>query len=243
MVDGISANDPSTEAGMAFPNLEAVDQFRVQTSSFSAENGRDPVQVTMVTKSGTNQFHGTLWEFLRNDKLDARNSFLVSKPYLRRNQYGFSVGGPIFKNKTFFFASFEGLRVRGQGGYNSPTIPSAFLQGDFSSLLQTDFTNPRPTAIYDWTTGQPFPANLRPPFFPHIFRSELAWKLLPGLAPQPRTDQLHLKLDQLINAKQKISARWIRVGDTQEHWVPAGRGEHHGPASTCGWNYDYTIAP
>ena len=108
---------------MAFPNLDAIDQFRVQASSFSAENGRDPIQVIMVTKSGTNQFHGTLWEFLRNDALDARNTFATSKPVLRRNQYGYSIGGPVFKNKTFFFTSFEGLKVRTQTIYDSPTSP------------------------------------------------------------------------------------------------------------------------
>jgi hypothetical protein len=247
-VDGISANDPSTEAGMAFPNLEAVDQFRVQTSSFSAENGRDPVQVTMVTKSGTNQFHGTLWEFLRNDKLDARNSFLVSKPYLRRNQYGFSVGGPIFKNKTFFFASFEGLRVRGQGGYNSPTIPSAFLQGDFSSLLPK-------TTITDPQTAQPFPGNLIPSsrfssaskfFFPYILLPNSPGNYFQALAPQPENGtNFTMKLDQLINAKQKISGRWIRVGDTQ-----SSTGYRPDVVNTmvllqhnAAVNYDYTIAP
>lgn len=108
-VDGLSANDPSSESGMAFPNLEAIDQFQVQTSSFSAENGRDPLQVTMITKSGTNEFHGSLWEFLRNDKLDARNTFAATKPFLRRNQYGFSAGGPGGQEQDVLFRLVGGI--------------------------------------------------------------------------------------------------------------------------------------
>ena len=71
---------PSAEGGIVFPNLDSVAQFRVQTSSFSAENGRQPLQVQMITKSGTNEIHGTLWEFLRNDALDARNTFANRSP-------------------------------------------------------------------------------------------------------------------------------------------------------------------
>lgn len=171
-IDGMSANDPSTETGMGFPNLDAVAEFRVQTSSFSAENGRNPLQVTMITKSGSNQYRGTLWEFLRNDKLDARNTFLPERDRLRRNQYGFSVGGPLQKNKTFFFATYEGLALRRQGGYNSITIDPAFLNGNFSSLL------PR-AVITDPTTGRGFDGNIIPAarfsnaskfFFPYVLQ-------------------------------------------------------------------------
>src|SRR5262249_494897 len=133
-VDGMTSNDPSAEGGIVFPNLDSVAQFRVQTSSFSAENGRQPLQVQMVTKSGTNEIHGTVWEFLRNDALDARNTFARSKPTLRRNQYGFSAGGPIVKNKTFLFSSFEGLKIRTQAIFNQPTIPNSFLNGDFGAV-------------------------------------------------------------------------------------------------------------
>ncbi|MFB3826576.1 MAG: carboxypeptidase regulatory-like domain-containing protein [Bryobacteraceae bacterium] len=215
-VDGMSANDPSTEAGMAFPNLDSVDQFRVQTSSFSAENGRDPIQVTMVTKSGTNQFHGTAWEFLRNDKLDARNTFTPTKPYLRRNQYGFSAGGPVVRNRTFFFTSFEGLKVRMQGAYNSITIAPEFLQGDFSSVR---------TAINDPTTGRAFPGNKIPVerfssaskfFFPYVLLPNAPNNRFQALAPQPEDGtNFMLRLDQQISSRQKAYVRWIRVGDGQ----------------------------
>src|SRR5437763_6989395 len=112
----MDANDPSTESGMAFPNLDSVEQFRVETSNFSAEAGRDPLQVTMITKSGTNQFHGTLWEFLRNDKLDARRlSRRRPLPARRRSRAGRRHGSVRFGAAGIGRAHEEA--VRPEGGY------------------------------------------------------------------------------------------------------------------------------
>lgn len=245
-VDGMSVNDPSTEAGMAMPNLDAVEQFRVQTSSFSAENGRDPIQVTMITKSGTNQYHGTLWEFLRNDKLDARNAFLTSKPYLRRNQYGFSAGGPVIKNRTFFFTSFEGLKVRMQGGYNSTTIAPEFLRGDFSSVS---------TKITDPATAAQFPGNKIPEarfssaskfFFPYILLPNAPGNKFQALAPQPEDGtNFLLRIDQQLTSKQKFYARWIRVGDSQTNtgYKPDVINTTDLAQHNAALNYDFTIKP
>ena len=79
-VDGVASNSVCDEGGTAIPNPDTIAQFNVSTSNFSAENGRNPIQLTMVTKSGTNEFHGSLWEFLRNDALNARNTFASSIP-------------------------------------------------------------------------------------------------------------------------------------------------------------------
>ncbi len=245
-IDGASANDPSAEGGIAFPNLDAVGQFRVETSSYSAENGRQPLQVQMITKSGTNAFHGTLWEFLRNDTLDARNAFASSKPELRRNQYGYTFGGPVVKDKTFFFASYEGLNVRTQTIFNSPAIPPAFLNGDFSSLK---------TTITDPLTGKAFPGNQIPAnrfdsaatfFFPYLLLPNAPGNLYRALAktPEDGSNQIY-RIDQMISSRQKIYFRYIRVGDTQ---VSAGYSptvsstqdlvQHNAAA-----NYDWTITP
>lgn len=247
-IDGLSANDPSTETGMGFPNLDSVAEFRVQTSSFSAENGRNPLQVTMVTKSGTNEYHGSLWEFLRNDKLDARNTFLPAKDKLRRNQFGAGGGGPIVHNRTFFYASLEDLRVRRQGGYNSLTIDPAFLKGDFSSLL------PR-TPITDPITGRAFPGNIIPEsrfsnaskfFFPYILLPNAPNNRFQALAPIPSDGtNFMLRLDQQITAKQKAYVRWIRVTDQQDtvgykpEVVNTGNLIQHNIAM----NYDWTLSP
>ena len=98
-------------------SLDALQEFRIQTSTFAPEYGRTPGgQVSVVTKSGTNDFHGTAFEYFRNDALDANNWFAdnqgLKKPELRQNDFGGVLGGPIKKDKLFFFASYEGLRVR-----------------------------------------------------------------------------------------------------------------------------------
>src|SRR5579863_128334 len=107
-VDGVASNAVCDEGSTAIPNPDTIAQFNVSTSNFSAENGRNPVQVSMVTKSGTNDYHVTLWEFLRNNDLDARNTFASSNPRLDQNQFGLAGGGPVLipklyngKNKTF----------------------------------------------------------------------------------------------------------------------------------------------
>ncbi|HXZ32909.1 MAG TPA: carboxypeptidase regulatory-like domain-containing protein, partial [Terriglobales bacterium] len=100
----------------SFVSVDAMQEFRIQTSTYAPEFGRSPgAQISIVTKSGTNQFHGTAYEYLRNDVFDARNWFdspPLPKPPLRQNDFGGTFGGPIIKNRTFFFFSYEGLRLR-----------------------------------------------------------------------------------------------------------------------------------
>jgi hypothetical protein len=134
MVDGVSANFGTTISGLGqtlaggvpgftaqggtngLVSVDAMQEFRVQTSSYAAEFGRTPgAQISVVTKSGSNQFHGTAFDYLRNDIFDARNYFdapPLPKPPLRQNDFGGTLGGPILKDKTFFFFSYEGLRLR-----------------------------------------------------------------------------------------------------------------------------------
>ncbi len=107
----------------------------------------------MTTKSGTNELHGSLYEFLRNDKFDARNFFAASKPVLRYNQFGASLGGPIRKDKTFFFANYEGLLVRRQQTVVASVPTVAETQGDFSAWT---------AVVRDPLTNSPFPGNIIP---------------------------------------------------------------------------------
>jgi hypothetical protein len=96
-----------------YPIIDAIEEFRVNTNSYSAEYGRSNGGVILVNqKSGTNDYHGSLFEFFRNEKLNARNLFAATgpKPLFRRNQYGFVFGGPIQKQKTFFFTDYQGSR-------------------------------------------------------------------------------------------------------------------------------------
>ena len=112
-LDGTNLNDEYSQAGSASGNVlgvEAVREFQVLTNSFSAEFGHHTGGIiNAATKSGTNALHGSLFEFHRDDSLDSKNYFDAEKPPFERNQFGFSLGGPIMRNKTFFFANYEGL--------------------------------------------------------------------------------------------------------------------------------------
>src|ERR1700683_4515530 len=143
LLDGIdnNANLGDVLNGAAYvvqPAVDAIAEFKVETNSYSAEFGRgNGAIMNAVIKSGTNQIHGDLWEFLRNDKFDAVNAFDLfgQKPY-KQNQFGFTLGGPVVKNKLFFFGDYEGLRIR-QALPQLSTVPSpAEVSGDFSAFLQ-----------------------------------------------------------------------------------------------------------
>jgi hypothetical protein len=149
LLDGVDNNsnlpDLLNESNYVIqPPVEALQEFKVQTSAYSAEFGRgNGAIVNAVIKSGGNSFHGSGWEFFRNDKLDARNFFddpsKATPPY-KQNQFGVTFGGPIIRNRTFFFFDYEGLRVR-QADTQSVLVPSPNeRRGDFSELL--DLTTP-----------------------------------------------------------------------------------------------------
>src|SRR5262249_2600185 len=113
MINGINLNDISNQQVTFQPSINTVDEFKVTNSTFSAEYGRNSGGIVNVaTKSGTNKFHGEAFNYFRNDVFDARNFFDITKPAFRRNQYGGTFSGPIVKDKTFFFFSYEGLTHR-----------------------------------------------------------------------------------------------------------------------------------
>jgi len=132
-------NNPSRNTGINFPPPDAIEEVRIQTQSFSAEFGRNPgSQVNVVSKAGTNEFHGAAWEFLRNNDLNARNFFSPSVPALKQNQFGAAGGGRIIKDKLFFFGSYEGLRDRRQAQTVESFLPTAAERaGDFTASGST----------------------------------------------------------------------------------------------------------
>jgi len=149
LLDGIdnNANLGDVLNGSAYviePSVDAIAEFKVETNSYSAEFGRgNGAIMNAVIKSGTNQFHGDVYEFLRNEKLDAINAFDIfgKQPY-KQNQFGFTFGGPIIKNKTFFFGDYEGQRIR-QALPQLVSIPTGDeIAGNFSSFL--DLATPAP---------------------------------------------------------------------------------------------------
>ena len=139
-LDGTNLNDQFSQAGSASGNVlgvEAVREFQVLTNSFSAEFGHHTGGIiNAATKSGTNRLHGSLFEFHRNDGLDAKNYFDDEQPPFTRNQFGYSIGGPILMNRTFFFSTYEGLHER-LGQTNLFTVPSASVrQGPVAASIR-----------------------------------------------------------------------------------------------------------
>ncbi len=141
LLDGVSSTNFEQNSGILaptyIPSVDAVQEFKVQQSNFSAEYGfTGATVVNVLTRSGTNQFHGTLWEFVRNEKFDANDWFNAGNPKapLRFNNFGGTIGGPIWKNKTFFFFDYEGTRRRSFASATAGVPTEAMRGGDFGEL-------------------------------------------------------------------------------------------------------------
>src|SRR5207247_4762323 len=135
LLDGIDNNSNNVDflsgaATVVKPPIDAIGEFKVQTSAFSAEFGRAGGAVLNVTlKSGTNEIHGSAWEFLRNNHLDANNFFAnqagLEKGQFQQNQFGAAAGGPLIKNKKFWFVDYEGTRIRQVRIWSGLTVPTS----------------------------------------------------------------------------------------------------------------------
>ncbi|WP_162179847.1 TonB-dependent receptor [Bryobacter aggregatus] len=136
-IDGAHSSNHVWSGTPVNPNPDVVSEVKVVTNSFSAEYGQTSGSVMLAnTKSGTNEFHGTLFEFFRNNVLNAGNYYTGQKPIVRYNQFGGTLGGPVIKNKTFAFGGVQINRQRGTTVFNNQTLPlEAFRRGDFSSIL------------------------------------------------------------------------------------------------------------
>jgi hypothetical protein len=166
MIDGVDNIDPGAQSPNISPPIDAIQEFTMMSKNYSAEFGGSASQINIAIKSGTNSLHGTAYDFLRNDALDATNFFAVkdpltgkSKAQLRYNQFGFSLGGPIVlpkllngRNKLFFFGDYEGIRER--------TYTSEFGRYPSANELTGNFSADAP--IYDPLTGQQFSGNMIP---------------------------------------------------------------------------------
>ena len=155
LLDGVDNNDLFLNQFSVLPSVEAIEEFKVQSSNSSAEFGRSGgAQINVVLKSGANQFHGSLFEYLRNRHLDAKNYFDLPEcqsgsvpgscgdiPRFDRNQFGGSLGGPVRKDKTFFFVAYEGLHLR-QAITRTSTVPSQFLRATLEAAIPPFLINP-----------------------------------------------------------------------------------------------------
>src|SRR5262244_193865 len=141
--DGIAHNDAYNSLNLPLPFPDALQEFKVESSTLPAQYGvHASANVNVVTKSGTNNFHGDAFEFVRNGIFNARNFFAVKRDTLKRNQFGGVIGGPIKKDKLFFFGGYQRTSLRSDGVQNTAFIPTpAALAGDFTALASPQCNN------------------------------------------------------------------------------------------------------
>jgi hypothetical protein len=217
LLDGVT-NVDSVNGGFALRTpVDAVSEFRILTSNAPAEYGETSgATTTVITKSGGNQFHGDVYEFLRNNAFDARNFFAASTEPLHQNQYGATLGGPIRRNKDFFFLYYEGQRDR-QGETQAAIVPTAAERsGDFSGLVNPSTGQPEP--LINEFTGRQFPGNRIPPFLlnPIALKAENLYPLPnigPGLFSSTQIltnnyDQGGFRLDRYFGKADQVFARY-----------------------------------
>jgi hypothetical protein len=251
MLDGINDSEVVFSSFTIAPTVDDIQEFKVQSHNDEAQYGYiTGGTVNVVTKSGTNEFHGAAWEYLRNDKFDSRSPIATSKTSLRQNQFGVNGGGPVWlpfyngRNKTFFFGSYEGFRqVTGAGLSGLAITPTpAQLSGNLSNLA-TPIFNPFTTRPDPAHAGlfmrDPFPGNIIPGNLidPNMVKYAQAVYPKPGpivtglfntfntLRNSKDQDQFNIRMDEYLSSKDVV---WFRYSQSSQPRV--------GPASFDGLN-------
>jgi hypothetical protein len=222
LMDGADNENAFSNVNQPFPFPDALQEFSVETSTLSARYGLRPgATVNVVTKSGTNQLHGSLFHFLRNGSLNARNFFAAQHDSLKRNQFGGAIGGPIRKDKLFFFAGYQGTRNRQAPPDTLALVPTpAMLAGDFSVVESAACRSAGARALIDPNTNLPFPNNRIEPSRFSAPAVALATKYLPKGADAcgnlrfsvPTTgdeDQIIGRVDWVPSAKHTVFGRYF----------------------------------
>jgi len=250
LIDGAD-NVNAVDAGFVLrPPIDAIAEFRILTHNANAEFGRNTGSTTnIVTRGGTNSFHGALWEFLRNDAMDSSDYFTRSIQPLKQNQFGGTFGGPVRKDKTFFFGYYEGFRNR-KGETVNATVPSvADRQGNLADLCAPPLYSIDPiTGLcsdpsyngghqlygFSFQTGQPFPIpfNLLSPPFDTTAENVLPFFPLPNNGTNSfittqslsqNNDQFGLRLDHYLSHADTLNFRYMySSGPTTDPLSPAG---------------------
>jgi hypothetical protein len=257
LYDGISVLQPEPGQVVYYPIIDGMEEFKLNVNAYSPEYGRSNGGTVMVIgKSGSNAFHGSLFEFFRNEALNARNRFAQpgAKPEFRRNQYGATMGGPIQANKTFFFADWQGTRLR-TGITRFSVVPTpGQRQGVFTQTIFDPATSPR----------TPFPNNtIDPSRFDTIGAQILKHYPKPNVAgannfvrtaTEPdNQDQGDFRLDRYLGGKHRMFGRYTRFRDSDTPVTPLPEGSGSltsgviGRATTRGdafaGDYNWTLSP
>src|SRR5882724_6446579 len=230
MVDGGSVTSQYFDVASVVPSVDAIQEFTVQSNAFAAENGQGTAIISASLKSGTNQVHGSAYEFLRNQVLDARNFFNTTgvRPAVKQNQFGFTFGGPVTlpklysgKDRTFFFLDYEGTRIRRAQTFNNAVPSAAMRRGDFSELsaplndpstIRSDPNRP------GQTLRDPFPGNIIPqnrlakeslyylPFYPLANTPGGTFNFAPSR--KNTTDKFDIRGDHRVSEKDSLSSSY-----------------------------------
>jgi len=236
-LDGAFHNNPQGNGYMSTPFPDALQEFKVETSATAAAGGgKSAGSVSLVTKSGTNEIHGDLFEFVRNGMFNARNAFALKRDTIKRNQFGGTVGGPIAKNRLFFFAGYQGTRIRQDPSDLIAFVPTAAMNaGDF-----TTFASPACNAGKTIALRAPFVNN-------HVDAAQFSKPALAYTSKLPQTtdpcgktvygnptfENGHMaigRIDYQKSAKHTIFGRYL-----MEHlFDPAPYDLNHNPLSSAG---------
>lgn len=245
-LDGVNNTDPNFNTYVALPSIDAIQEFKVQTGVYPAEYGHQSTQVNVLTKSGGNQYHGAMFEFLRNDVMDATQVVFPAKPKhpFKWNDYGFELDGPVRlphlfngRDKLFFMSNYEALRLR-QTVVNTYTVPSArMFTGDFGELLlrRNAQGQPTPIVVKDPATGVPFPGNI----IPQSMLDPISLKFLKYYRSVPadgqnftqdssqplNRDAFVLRLDYNESSKSQWMGRYNWGDEAQSNQALAGAGQ------------------
>lgn len=210
LVDGVDNNNYFAGEAAQLPSIDSIREFEVQTNTFAAEYGRNSGSVVnLVTKSGTNQLHGSVYEFFRNDALDARNFFnkeQFRKSGLHLNQFGGTFGGPIVKNRTFFFLNYEGFR-RQAGITRITNVPTDDERA--GTFVFTDPTTGQPTIVK--VPVDPLSTQIFTTLFPEPNLSDPQGNFISSPEQRDATDQFLVKVDHRLRASDNLSARYSRT--------------------------------
>ncbi|WP_348267197.1 carboxypeptidase-like regulatory domain-containing protein [Edaphobacter paludis] len=237
LLDGVDVSEQHQGGTFIQTSIDALQEFSVQQSPYSAEYNRGGAFFNATTKSGTNKFHGGIFEFIRNDKLDARNYFSATRAILKRNQFGGAIGGPLSiphlysgKDRTFFFLDYEAQRLRQGLVINSIVPTDAERNGDFSAPGLKPIYDPLTTTTTGTTTTRnqiscngvlnvicpsriPSQAVAVLAYIPHANSGASSFKAVPSQAID--WDQFTIRIDHQINSSNRLFGRWVYVNNRE----------------------------
>src|ERR1700686_223461 len=257
LLDGFDITEYELGSTSITPSTDAIDEFKVLAGGMSAEYA-EPSVINAALKSGSNSFHGSAYEYLRNEKIQARNFFSPTVAPLKRNQFGATIGGPIKHDKIFFFGDYEGARTR-QGTTQNSNVPSAQqLNGDFSAgraIFDPLTPNGNPANPSQFVRTQ-FPGNIIPasrfsaqalyfkPLFPVPNNGPSLFVYSPSLSLD--TNKFDIKVSPRLTAKDSLVSRYSFVDNTEQdvQGYPAlGYYPLHSRSQNAGFTYVHIFSP